>query len=372
MNGEGSATLAHVLGQLDFGGVETMAARLIGHMPGAGLLHLMIVTGRVDPARREWLQAQAPVTVEQCPYVGRRRIRFIRELSAQLARHRPDAVLCYSFGNHLMVSLACRLAGVRRMYVRVAGSPLRSTQAKVKNMILAHLARPFCAGEIAVSHAVARELTGGLKLPPRRVHVIPNGCAVDRRSDATPSFDSAMSRVLRLLMVSRMDDAKDPATALRAVALLREAGRAVSLALVGDGPLRGRLETLAEKTGVSEWVSFEGKRSDVAELMGRHDMLLHCTFSEGFPNVLIEAMAAGIPIVASDIPPCREVLDDGRCGLLVPPSDPLALGNAIESLAAEPETIRRQTQAARDFVARHYRIESCARRYAELLTPGFR
>lgn len=371
MTGPSSGLLAHVLGQLDFGGVETMAGRLIRHLPG--LRHLVVVTGRIDPARLEWLQSQSPVEVELCPYTRGQRIAFVRSVARLVARRRPDAVLAYSFGNHAMVSLGCRLGGVRRVYVRVAGSPLRSRSSRFKNGILGHLARPVCAGEIAVSKAVAGELIQGIGLPGKRVHVIPNGCVVGVREGGVaapgPRYRGETEQI-RLLMVSRMDDAKDQSTAVRALAALRAQGRDVSLSLVGDGPRRAHLEALARQQGVAAQVTFHGNRTDVADLMQRHDLMLHCTFSEGFPNVIIEAMAAGLPVIASDIPPCREVLDNGSCGILVPPEDPRALSAAIIRFMDRPALMDALVGKARAFVESHYRIEECAKRYAELLMPA--
>lgn len=371
MSSSGAKTLAHVLGQLEFGGVETMAGRLIRHMPGRGLEHLVVVTGRVDPARREWLEAQGPMEVETCPYSRGRRVSFVRRFSRLMELRRPDAVLAYSFGNHAMIALACRMAGIERVFVRVAGSPLRSMGARLKNGVISHLARPFCAGEIAVSRSVARELTQGIGLPGKRVHVISNGCLVNSLVAPRPETQRPEAgQEIRLLMVSRMDDAKDQPTAIRALAALAEAGQNARLSLVGDGPRRRELEDLTRREGVAERVRFHGNRTDVAELMAAHDLMLHCTFSEGFPNVVIEAMAAGLPVIASDIPPCREVLDNGSCGILAPVRDARALRAAIIRLMHRPELRHQQAARARALVERQYRIEDCARRYAELLLPG--
>lgn len=373
MTGESSGTLAHVLGQLDFGGVETMAGRLIRHMPGRGVKHLVVVTGRVDPARLDWLKAQAPLEVERCPYVRGHRISFVRSFARLMEARRPSAVLAYSFGNHAMISVACRMAGVRRVYVRVAGSPLRTLGARLKNGFFAHLARPVCAGEIAVSRAVARELTEGIGLPEERVHVISNGCVVTAAplpGTVPDGGNSAKPSAIRLLMVSRMDDAKDHPTAIRALATLTAAGRDACLSLVGDGARRAELEKLARQQDVADRVHFLGNRTDVADLMRRHDLLLHCTFSEGFPNVIIEAMAAGLPVIASDIPPCREVLDNGSCGILAPPRDVRSLSAAVIRLTERPELRCQQAASARARVEKSYRIEDCAGRYAELLMPG--
>jgi glycosyltransferase involved in cell wall biosynthesis len=150
---------------------------------------------------------------------------------------------------------------------------------------------------------------------------------------------------------------------------LTAAGRKASLSLVGDGPKRGQLETLAREEGVAAQVRFHGNRTDVTDLMRRHHLMLHCTFSEGFPNAITEAMAVGLPVIASDIPPCREVLDNGSCGVLIPTRDPRAVSGAIVRLMDVPELRHQQAARARALVQRRYRIEDCAQRYTELLMP---
>jgi len=126
---------------------------------------------------------------------------------------------------------------------------------------------------------------------------------------------------------------KDHATLLDASARLaaRHAGTPFRLHLIGDGPLRAELEARADAAGLADRVRFLGNRDDVAEQLGQLDgFVLSTTAAEGFGIVLIEALAAGVPVVASDVPACREVLRDGRLGTLVPPGDAGALARALE------------------------------------------
>jgi glycosyltransferase involved in cell wall biosynthesis len=289
-----------------------------------------------------------------------------------LREEAPNVVLMHSFGNHALVAIAARLAGVSRTYLIVSGNPLVYTESWWRALTLAHLARLLCRAEIAVSESVQRVLVDDLRLPRRRLRVIPNCCDVmdiAKRAEEAKS-NRQNSNPLRILMVSRFDRPKDHLTLLQAVQRLKSKSHSVELILAGDGRLRNEQEALTLRLGISDSVSFLGTRTDVAELMGTSDVLVLATFSEGLPIVLLEGMAAGIPVVATDIPPCREALHGGRCGVLVPPRDPEALASAIENLLQDRQQRDKLIQAARQHVSEHYDIHLMVERYVRLLSAN--
>jgi glycosyltransferase involved in cell wall biosynthesis len=152
--------------------------------------------------------------------------------------------------------------------------------------------------------------------------------------------DAGRSRVrestpARLLMVAWLTSAKDHQTAIRAVASLRQRGHDIRLDLAGGVNRQARqdaLQELAHTLGVSDIVTFLGVRADIPELLGASDILIHSSHSEGFGLSVIEAFASRTPVVATDIPACREALDGGRCGILVAPRNPEAMADAVETL----------------------------------------
>jgi glycosyltransferase involved in cell wall biosynthesis len=249
---------------------------------------------------------------------------------------------------------------------------MRDRSTYWKSSVLAHLARPFCTGEIAASKQVGDELVRRLRLPRRRVHNVNNACDVLGIADR-----AAKVRLLRIkndppiiLMVARMDDAKDQPTLIQACALLTRSGFPIRLRFAGEGPERAKHEALCRNEGIEDLVEFLGSRRDVPELIGECDLAVLATHTEGFGIVLAEAMSAGTPVIATDIPVCRDVLDSGRCGLLVPPRDVEALADAIRRLLEDAVLRDRLARAGRARAAELYDIKHMVDRYAALLADS--
>jgi glycosyltransferase involved in cell wall biosynthesis len=361
--------LAHVLTSLEYGGVESFAIRLLTRMPASQFRSSIVMTTPEQGHRYDDFVNAVKLPVSQCHYTHKRRLQFTRQLSKHLKSIKPDVVLSYAFGNHVMVAAASWLAGVPRNYVRVAGDPNRHYE---KSWKLTQVARPFCTGEIAVSHCTAQALHEKMGLPLERIHTIVNGCEVEeirQRAAAAralrPSNDN-----LRLLMVSRMDDAKDHTTLLQAAARLHTQGLKLDLTLAGDGPERSNYQSMVQQLGIAERVHFLGNCTTIEDEMGKADVLVHSTRTEGMPNVLLEAMAAGLPIIASDIPPCREVLDHGRAGLLFEGGQVESLMEAIKKLTCDVELRQQYVTAGAKRVASEYHVDRMARQYQSLFLHG--
>ena len=361
--------LVHVLTSLEYGGVESFAIRLLTRLPASQFRSSIVMTTPEQGHRYDDFVKQVKLDVSQCHYTHKRRAQFTWKLSRHLKSLRPDVVLSYAFGNHVMVAAASLLAGVPRNYVRVAGDPNRHY---TKSWRLTQLARPFCTGEIAVSRCTAQALHQNMGLPLERIHTIVNGCEVEeiqQRAEAARA-QRPSSENLRLLMVSRMDDAKDHTTLLQAVAKLQAQGLKLDLTLAGDGPERPNYQTMVQQLGIAERVHFMGNCTTVEDEMVKADVLVHSTRTEGMPNVLLEAMAARLPIIASEIPPCREVLNNGRAGLLFEGEHVESLMEAIRKLTCDVELRQHYVTAGAKRVAEEYHVDRMARQYQHLFLHG--
>ena len=161
-----------------------------------------------------------------------------------------------------------------------------------------------------------------------------------------------------MIAVGRLASDKGFVYLLRAVHELRGRGIEVELELVGDGPDRPRLERVARQLGIAHCVTFRGwlKFAEVRSAMSRATLLAHPSdrLGDGLPNVLREAMALGTPVVASRLAGIPEALDNGACGILVPPKDVSALADAIATLLGDESLRHQYARAARAHVERSF------------------
>jgi glycosyltransferase involved in cell wall biosynthesis len=291
----------------------------------------------------------------ECDYFshGKRKFTDIAKGIYRICRERkPDLVICWPTGFANWACLGARLAGVKALLVYGGNPPRRGFRGDWMTRyglwpLVALGAKCLCCSDYV------RDKYREVPLIPRSLlQTVWNstraGLVSERATRSRQGRESGQDRCTAL-MVATLEAHKDHATLFRAIPAIRDALPDFRLLLAGEGSLRKELEALVADLGVTESVEFLGMRRDVPELLGQADVFVFSTTpQEGLGSVLLEAMAAGLPIVASDVPACREVLKDGTYGLLVPPADPRTLANAVvETLregANEPELAE-----ARDF-----------------------
>ena len=192
------------------------------------------------------------------------------------------------------------------------------------------------------SEATAGELVRWCPSIGPKIRVIPNGIPLEDFETAQPAdLPQVPSDVPRLVFVGRFETPKDHPTVLRALA---EVARA-HLLFVGDGSLRPLAEKLARSIGVAARVTFLGRRRDVPGILRAADIYLHSTTFDGFGIAACEAMAAGLPVIASDVPGLAQVVQGA--GILFPVGDHAALAREIQALLASPERRREMSNASR-------------------------
>lgn len=208
---------------------------------------------------------------------------------------------------------------------------------------------------IAVAPSVARHL-GRLGVPSRRIEVIPNGVDLAHFAGGRPA---AAEDVPLLLFVGRLIGNKGPQLLLDALALLHGWGVFARVVFVGEGPLRSDLQRRAARARLAGWVHFAGHCSDVAGWLARATVLVRPSLTEGMPLSVLEGMASGAMIVASDIEGNAELIRHGHNGLLFPAGHAGALARTLQLAIERPDLASALGDAARDSV-RHYSWESCA------------
>jgi glycosyltransferase involved in cell wall biosynthesis len=213
-----------------------------------------------------------------------------------------------------------------------------------------------------ISEASAQRYLAAGAVPRDRLRVIPNGVDTGRFRPL-PEVRAGLRRELGLgetfdwLAVGRFEPAKDYPTMLAAFARVLARRPDSVLLLVGRGSLQQETEELARSLGLGDQVRFLGVRGDIPELMSAADGYILSSAWEGMPIVLLEAGAAGIPIVATAVGGTGEVVLDGETGFLAPPRDPAALGDAMLRLASlSPEERRRLGLRGRGHIEAHYAL----------------
>ena len=206
---------------------------------------------------------------------------------------------------------------------------------------------------VAVSSSMRRLLLQEYGVPPQLVIVVPN--AVAASSDTTPGEPPSLPGEWRegpvVGVVAQLKPEKGLNTFLEAAARVSPLLPNVRFLVVGDGPLRGELEASTEHLGLNQRVRFLGFRSDARALVELLDVLVVPSLSEGAPLVVLEAMAAAVPVVGSAVGGIPDQIRHEREGLLVPPGDLVALGDALLRLLRSPTYARRLGEAGRQRAA---------------------
>jgi glycosyltransferase involved in cell wall biosynthesis len=244
---------------------------------------------------------------------------------------RPDLVICWTNGFSPWVLGGARLAGVTRLITHAGNPPNWSPWGMAQTLLSTYVTWLTGGRMVCCSHYVADQFARSPAAFRSILRVVHN-CApvVPIRDEAEAARARRTDDRPRLIMVATLESHKDHATLLRAMPAVIRAVPTVQLSLAGDGALRQPLEYLCSSLGVADSVTFLGSRRDVPALLGESDVFVFSTTrEEGLGTVLIEALAAGLPIVASDVPACREALANGRWGRLVPAGDPGALAVAL-------------------------------------------
>jgi glycosyltransferase involved in cell wall biosynthesis len=210
------------------------------------------------------------------------------------------------------------------------------------------------------SEATAENLVSWCPRIAEKIRVIPNGIPLAAFENAHPApLEDVPDDAVRLIFVGRFEAQKDHATILKALTVVPHA----HLLFVGDGRLRHQLEQMAQSLGIRSRVTFLGWRRDVAALLKASDIYVHSTHSDGFGIAACEAMAAGLPVIASDVPGLAQLVEGA--GILFPVGDDKALARHLTALISSPDRRREMSEAGLQR-ARQFSIENTVDGYVRM------
>lgn len=364
------SVVIHILSGLEFGGIENLCLQVVRHSP-KNVKNILIY---LNSSRQQMLPTfqQVPnLAIIEQPYNPNAKLRFIHNLTETFKKYQPKAVFIYPFSVlHILISVAARLASVPTIAVHAGNPPPRNSSQRYKWRILVQASRWLGVSIHCCSQTVHKQFQSLGKLP-RGSFPIPNGCNVEeiaQRANQTRQ-QRLYSGTIIIGMVARLNAIKDHETLIRSFALVQKQFPNTTLWIIGDGENKPQLQNLARELEVDKQVVFWGSRSDVPELLGQMDIYaFSTTVNEGFGIALIEAMAAKLPIIATDVAACREVLANGKAGLLVPQKNPEALANTLNGLLESHEKIKNWGEKGFVYALPHYTSQVCAEQWYRLLS----
>jgi len=372
--GQEPPLIAHVIFRLDVGGLENGLVNLINRIPAGRFRHAIVSLTDYSAFRQRIQRGDVPVFALNKP-PGNSPATLVR-LWRLLRRLRPDIVHTRNLGA-LEAVLPAALAGVP---VRIHGEHGRDVDdldgTNTRRQIVRRLYKPFVHQYIALSQDLASYLRHKIRVPTSRIAQIYNGVDSEQfhpaqeRRDSVPHADFAGPGHFVIGSVGRMQDVKDPLTLARAFARLMEtmpgAERRLRLVMVGDGPLRERVHLALADAGVEQYAWLPGEHNDVARMMRGFDLFVLPSLAEGISNTILEAMATGLPVLATAVGGNPELIQAGVTGTLVPRDDPESMARAMRAYAESPELCRRHGIEARGAIERKFGMEAMVNAYMAL------
>lgn len=352
------ARVALITNSVAMGGVEEHVRQIAAGLRErrAAVLAVVPEDGAVDElavaARRAGAAVVRLTLASQKHRLGslRRFFRLVRLLRAW----RPDVchVHLIGFTGGRWIIVAARLAGVPRLLctVHIAPAEPQPTRVRLERSLLGRLVDRY----VAVSRASRDHLIANLGLPPAKVEAVPNGVQLERFAAADESDRCRVRRAFGVEpaapvvgVVARLSEQKGLTHLIAATpAILREHPD-TQIVVVGEGPLRAALEQQARSIGVADHVRLVGYRTDVAACLRAMDVFVLPSLYEGLPLSVLEAMGAGLPVVATRVDGTPEAVGDGDTAVLVPPADPAALAAAVNSVLGDPDRAAAMAAAGR-------------------------
>ena len=278
---------------------------------------------------------------------------------------RPAIVVTHSINAHVVGHLIARKVGSPHVTTEHLGDGPGTPRARHRE-VLARMVGPRVDCAIAISQ---RQIPRLLKFGYRRdrIRIIANGVPEIVASASAPSVRSQLGierDALLAVLVATLRPEKDPGVFVRAVQMAQKSEPRVRGVVVGGGPESDHVKALAGEGGI---VSMTGPRSDVPDILEAADVVCLSSTAEGLPMIILEAMAAGKPIVATEIGGVAEAVQNGRTGILVPVGDVQAFAAALVRLAGNAELADRMGRAGRERHRTHFSYEPMIDKYADVL-----
>ncbi|MBS1113636.1 MAG: glycosyltransferase [Nitrospirae bacterium] len=329
--------ILHILPGLWVGGVQSQLLTVLGNYDRSRFYPIVCSLSGIGTIGRK--MEDMGVEVHCLNKLGNRLdLTIIQDLYRLMKKREIKIVRTHQYHANLYGRIAANLAGVPCIVVSIHNiyNRDRKIHRRMINRFLAGLTDKI----IAVSETVGRDIIKYDSIPKNKIMVIYNGIETNRflhmsNGSAVRTEFKIPSSVSVIGIVGRLVHQKGHKYLLEAMVRIKARFPGSMLLIVGDGPLKGELTAYARDRGLGKDVIFAGSRMDIPDLLSAMDIFVFPSFREGLGNALLEAMAAGKPIIATDVAPMREIINSEEVGILVPPKDSNALASAIEVLMSD-------------------------------------
>lgn len=363
--------IVHIIFKLAMGGLENGLINVINSMPREQYRHAIVsLTDSTDFRRRITRDDVDVITLQKKQGhdfgVYWRAWRMMRRL-------RPAIVHTRNFPALEFLVLAACAGTARRIHGEHGRDVYDLEGANRKYNLFRRIVNPFVHRYIAVSANLADWLALTIGIPRSEIHQIYNGVDTERFKPSRPAHRFIGPKgfvepgAFVIGTVGRMQTVKDQLTLVRAFVKLLDLDASsrdrIRLVMVGDGPLKKQAEVLLREAGAEELAWLPGEQNDVPRLMQSMDLFVLPSLAEGISNTILEAMACGLPVVATRVGGNPELVDDGNTGMLVPQADPDAMAQAIRRYLNDEALLKVHGEAGRKRVLAQFSKDKMVAEY---------
>ncbi len=357
--------LCLVVGQLRVGGLERQVYLLASALDRRRFDVTVVSLG----GEGSWSEglSKAGVRVRHLRRRGHWDWRRLLGLARMLRSEHPHLAYSFNYETNAYTRLAGLLSSVPILVTGERGVYMTRWQGFLERLLIRVTECVICNAE-----AIRQDLIGRVRLPPHKLVTIPN--AVEMPPPASPEERDTIRRALRageddcvVGTIARLDPIKNLPMMIEAAAVCTRTTPRLRFCVVGSGPEETGLRALIRERGLADSFFLLGERVPAARFLSGFDVFVLTSWTEGLPNGVMEAMAASLPCVCTDVGGCRELVDPGRTGYLIPSGGVQALADRILDLAGDPERRRSMGQAGRRRIEGGFSVRDLTSRTERIL-----
>ena len=364
MNVKKKRTILQVVNGLAIGGGELKLLELIRNLNPEKYRIVIISVGQGGPLEEEFRRLGYPLIILEKKFAFD--LSLIFKLAKLIKQFRADIVMTTLFYADVLGAYASWLSKIKH----VISWEVVTSQYKKRHLYAYRAASKKMTHVVAVSDAIAKKLILERKIPSSKVMTIHYGIDLKKYHFSNKVGEKGKLGIdeneMVIATVARLTDQKGHRYLIEAAPKIIRNHPNVRFVFIGDGYLKQKLKTLTDRLKIAEHFLFLGMRNDIIELLNLSDIFVLPSLYEGFPNVVLEAMACAKPVIATAVDGTPEAVVDSVTGYLVPPRNPEALSKAIIRLLDNPQNIRLYGMKGRKRVEKHFSLENQIRQFESL------